>query len=82
MIGSRMVMGSSLSFRHRANAVPAVSIKRDWSCGYETVTARDAHIRKQIEAVHPRPHCFGGEGLSETQRISRSMVVPVWLMDH
>jgi hypothetical protein len=46
VIGSRMVMSSSLSFRHRSNAVPEVLISCDWNCGYETVTARDAHIPK------------------------------------
>jgi hypothetical protein len=39
VIGSRIVMGSPLPFRHRANAVPESSIRLDWSCGYETVTA-------------------------------------------
>jgi hypothetical protein len=45
-----MVMGSSFPFRHRANAVPAVSIRADYDCGYETVTALDAHDPKAGEA--------------------------------
>jgi hypothetical protein len=50
-----MVMGSSLSFRQRTNAVPAVSIKCDWSCGYETVTAPEAHIPIADQGVPSAP---------------------------
>ena len=54
--------GAVLSFRHRSNAVPEVSIKCDWDCGYETVTARDAHIPKGDRGGSSAPGCFGGEG--------------------
>lgn len=46
VIGSRIVMSSPLSFRHRANAVRPESIKFTSSRGYETVTA--------LEHSHPQ----------------------------
>jgi hypothetical protein len=57
VIGSRMVMGSPLPFRQTENAMPAGSISFDWSCGYETVTALDAHILKADEARMDRLAC-------------------------
>ena len=61
VIGSRMVMGSSLSFRHKANAAPSASIKFACDCGYETVTALDTHIPKADEARMDRLACFMGD---------------------
>ena len=56
VIGSRMVMGSSLSFRHKANAVRPDSIKFASSFGYETVTAPEhshpqSRSRRYIRAL-------------------------------
>jgi hypothetical protein len=39
VIGSRMVMGSALPFRHRSNAVPPAWIRFDCDRGYGIVTA-------------------------------------------
>jgi hypothetical protein len=61
VIGSRMVMGSSFPFRHKANAAPAVSIRFACDCGYGTVTARGTAIPKAGEAWMSRPDCFGAE---------------------
>jgi hypothetical protein len=61
VIGSRMVMGSSLSFRHKANAAPSASITFDCDCGYKTVTALDTHIAKADEARMDRLACSVGD---------------------
>jgi hypothetical protein len=61
VIGSRMVMGSPLPFRQTENAVPAVSIRVAWDCGYGTVTALGHCRSKAAEAWMSRPVCLGGE---------------------
>jgi hypothetical protein len=82
VIGSRMVMG-------QFSLVQAQDQRR--ACRFRSVAIGIVVTRqllnqmltspKQIEAVHPRPDCFGGEGRAETQRISQRMVAATWLTD-
>jgi hypothetical protein len=57
------------------NAMPAVSIRVAWDCGYGTVTALDAHIPEADEARMERLAC-SMEDADPTpyKRISQSMV--------
>jgi hypothetical protein len=43
--------------------VPGVSIRCDWSCGYETVTAQDAHIPNADRGGSSVPRLLWRRGL-------------------
>ena len=78
VIGSRMVMGSPIPFRHTRNAARPNWLKVSCSCGYGTVTARSpAHSRSRryIRASSALWGCRSGMPSADQQEHGRRLMV-------